>query len=146
MADELLALDSSCLVALAATWHERHTAVLDHLQRQATVGATFVVPAHVLVETYSVLTRVPAPMQLAPEAVLAFLDGNAPRWRIADGLPGHEMAAFLKDCASKGVTGGRVYDAAIAWSALRAGATAIVTLNPRHFRQFEAAGLAVVAP
>jgi predicted nucleic acid-binding protein len=47
--------DTSVFVAAFASWHEKHALAL------AAVQAVDVVIAHCLVETYSVLTRLPTP-------------------------------------------------------------------------------------
>jgi hypothetical protein len=41
--------------------------------------------------------------------------------------------ALLKRLAEVGIGGGRVYDAVIAESAVRAGASALLTFNARHY-------------
>ena len=143
---ELLAVDSSCLVALACTWHERHEAVAGCLANAVGRGAPLLVPPHALIETYAVLTRLPPPHQVAPADALAFLTANANRWRTGAALSGDDTWRLLRESAEARVAGGAAYDGLIATSARFSGATAILTLNPRHFRRFEAAGLTVIVP
>lgn len=140
---EVLALDSSCLVALACTWHDRHADVLGCLVRARARDVALLVPGHVLLETYALLTRLPPPHQVAPGQALAFLEANSGRWRTTGGLDAAQAWALLRACTAGGIAGGQAYDALIATCALRDGATAIATLNPKHFMKFEALGLAV---
>ena len=66
---EVWALDSSCLVALASSWHQRHADVLRCLGDAMASGRQLLVPPHVLVETYAVLTRLPPPHQVGPSGL-----------------------------------------------------------------------------
>ena len=54
------------------------------------------------------------------------------RFQVCD-LPASGRQAFFRAAAAECVAGGRVYDAHIAEAARLAGATAVVTDNPRHF-------------
>src|SRR5690625_3303694 len=56
-----VACDTSVLVPAMVTWHPRH----EDSRRTVTETVT-ALPSHVLVETYSVLTRLPAPHRLSP--------------------------------------------------------------------------------
>ena len=60
-------LDTSVVIAAFAPWHEAHTAA----RRAVTPDA--VVPAHVLTETYAVLTRMPEPFRMDAATVAAYL-------------------------------------------------------------------------
>jgi hypothetical protein len=51
----LIAVDTSVVVAAFASWHEGHLAALECLRRDPRL------PAHVAIETFSVITRLPAP-------------------------------------------------------------------------------------
>ncbi len=54
--------------------------------------------------------------------------------------------AALQDFAARGITGGRVYDAAIAGSARAAGADTLLTWNLRDMTSVAPAGLNVRTP
>ena len=60
------ALDTSCLVAAACSWHDHHEATIADLDSRLDAGATPVSLAPVLVESYAVLTRLPLPHRLSP--------------------------------------------------------------------------------
>ena len=91
------------------------------------------VPAHALTEAYSVLTRFPAPHRIASaEAWRLLKTGFSDIGRVVS-LTAPQHVALLKRLAESGVGGGRVDDAIIAETAVRAGASALLTFNPRHF-------------
>ncbi len=65
---------------------------------------------HAAFETYSVLTRLPAPARRSPEVVGEILRRSFP---IAAFLPGEAAAALLVQLPALGVAGGNVYDALV---------------------------------
>ena len=95
-----------------------------------------VLAAHSLVETYSVLTRLPPPSRLRASDAIALIEAN---WRDAPvvHLTGDETWGVLRDAERRGVTGGRIYDMLIARAALKAGASTILTWNLRDFEVFD---------
>lgn len=111
----MIAVDTSVVVAGFASWHEGHrsaAAALAHKPR---------VPAHVLVEAYSVLTRLPPPHRAPADLVATFLAERFPDAPLV--LPARAHLELLDTSARNGLTGGAVYDALIAATARRAGAT-----------------------
>ena len=129
----MIAVDTSVVVAGFASWHEGHgpaTAVLARGPR---------VPAHVLVETYSVLTRLPPPHRAPSDIVTTFL---ARRFRQTPLTPGPGVRLrFLDEAAELGITGGAVYDALVAATARHAGAT-LLTRDRRAIAVYEKMGVA----
>ena len=105
--------DTSASVAAVSTWHERHDRTRTELQRRTDAGEELVLAAHSLVETYAVLTRLPG-HRLRVDDAFALIQAN---W--ADTPVAHRM-----------------YDVLIAVSALKAGASTILTWNARHFAPF----------
>jgi predicted nucleic acid-binding protein len=63
----VIAVDTSVVVAAFASWHEGHRTAAAALARKPRV------PTHVLVETFSVLTRLPPPHRAPPDLVATFL-------------------------------------------------------------------------
>jgi hypothetical protein len=96
-------------VAALCTWHEHHAPAAEAL---ADVTA---LPAHVLVETYSVLTRLPAGLAV-PAGVAS--DVLAQRWNSKPlALPDAERASVIATLAGAGVAGGAAYDGLVALEA-----------------------------
>jgi PIN domain len=102
-------------VAAFASWHEAHTAAVDALEHGA------LLPAHVAVETFSVLTRLPPPHRAPAGVVLAFLEARFPEPWLTLPEPAHRR--LIRTVTSAGLSGGSVYDALVALTVLHAEAT-----------------------
>jgi predicted nucleic acid-binding protein len=128
----LNAPDTSVAVAAALPWHEAHAAASAELG-----GAETVLLAHVAVETYSVLTRLPPPQRVPPTVALAYLRetfGQQPLALSSDGY-----ARLVERAADESIAGGAVYDALVAATALEAGAT-LLTLDRRAVTTYRLLG------
>ena len=127
--------DTSCLVPTVSSWHEHHERTRAELDRRSNRGDELVLAAHSLAETYSVLTRVPAPHRLRASDALATIEAN---WSTTPTvhLTGAETLAALREAARLGAVGGRIYDTLIAQAALKAQAESILTWNLRDFAPF----------
>jgi hypothetical protein len=101
--------DTSVVVPALAGWHENHEVAAGALDGVAAL------PAHVLMEAYAVLTRLPGGLAVAPEAaaaVLASRFGDEPLQ-----LAGAERRTLLSTLAATGVGGGASYDGLVALEA-----------------------------
>jgi predicted nucleic acid-binding protein len=127
------AVDTSVLVAGILLWHEHHDLARKAIEAALEAG-TLVLPVPVLIESYAVMTRLPAPHRLSPADAQSLLHGNFGRQPTVDGLTGPECWAMLDDLAADGVAGGRTYDAQILAVALKRNAAVLLTLNPSDFR------------
>jgi predicted nucleic acid-binding protein len=112
----LIALDTSVVIALFATWHEGHGTVAAALRGETDIR----LPAHVALEAYSVLTRLPPPHRLRPAPVLAFLNQRFRADWLA--LESNDHRELLRKVGELALTGGAIYDALIATTAHKAGA------------------------
>jgi predicted nucleic acid-binding protein len=104
-----------------------------------------VVAAPALVETYAVLTRLPAPHRLSAEVALRLVEENFMRGRCV-ALDVQEYRSLLRGAPPAGVAGGRTYDAVIAQCARRAGVGTVLTFDAAHFAPFGGPDLAIVVP
>ncbi|MDH4118253.1 MAG: PIN domain-containing protein [Acidimicrobiia bacterium] len=128
----MIAADSSVVVAGLLTWHEAHA-----VSRVALKSA--VIPAHALLETYSVLTRLPRPLTPTDAArvlALAFQRESV----LASNVD--LQTSLATRCARLDISGGAVYDALIAWTALDHGAE-LITRDRRAMRTYEKVGVRV---
>ncbi len=121
------------MIAAVCTWHERHEAAVSEIERRLDTGDQLAIAAHALVETYAVLTRLPAPHRLAPADAWALVKGNFIDHAAVVTLDANAHVGLLGRLAATGIGGGRTYDAVIAECASQARADAILTFNPRHF-------------
>lgn len=130
----MIAVDSSVVVAAFASWHELHERALDVLDD------TPLLPVQAALETYSVLTRLPPPLRVAPEPVVEFLRERFPSsW---PALGGQAAAELLVELRAAGIVGGATYDAAIAATARAEGAT-LASCDARASRVYERLGVSV---
>lgn len=111
----MIAVDTSVVVAGFASWHEGHQPATAALARRPRV------PAHVLVEAYSVLTRLPPPHRAPAELVVTFLAERFPEAPLS--LPARAHLELVEAAARTGLAGGAIYDALVAATARHAGAT-----------------------
>ncbi len=118
-----LTADTSVHVAAFASWHEHHDVAF------AAVGRIDLVVAHCLVETYSVLTRLPPPHRVNADVVSEYLERTFGRHAISV-LPGAAQRDLVATCAGQGIAGGSIYDALIAATCTHAGAR-LLTLDGR---------------
>jgi predicted nucleic acid-binding protein len=139
------AIDTSCMIAAVCTWHERHAAAAAGIERRLERGARVAVAAHALVETYAVLTRLPAPHRLAPAVAWTLVKANFVDRAKVVVLGGEAHVSMLADLATRDIGGGRSYDALISACAVQSGVDELLTFNPRHFDSLPAK-VAVVEP
>jgi predicted nucleic acid-binding protein len=128
-----LTADTSVLVAAFVSWHEQHELAF------AALGRTEVVVAHCLLETYSVLTRLPAPHRMAADVVTAFLEDSFADHSII-ALSGDQQRRLVTSVASLGIGGGAVFDALIAATCADAGIK-LLTLDARARQAYGAIGV-----
>lgn len=137
------AIDTSVFVAAVCAWHEKHAATTVVIDALLDSGAALVLPSHAVLESYSVLTRLPAPHRLTPADALALVEQNASVFTEAPGAT--NVRKLLGGWSRQRVAGGRIYDLYILESARHAGADTFVTLNPKDVAGFEG-GLRIVVP
>ena len=138
--------DTSCMIAAVCTWHEHHERAALEIEMRLERGERLFVVAHVLVEAYSVLTRLPAPYRLSPADAFTLVEENFIKSARVITLEAHSYRAFLLHARDEDVHGGRIYDALIATGALKARPAALLTFNKAHFLPFAERGLTIVIP
>lgn len=128
----MTALDTSVVIAAFAPWHEAHK-----VARRA-MTAEVVIAAHVVTETYAVLTRMPEPFRMDAQLVADYLVRQwggrviAPDVGLYQSLP---TAA-----ATAGVMGGSTYDALVGLTAHRSGHQ-LLSLDLRAERTYRSLGI-----
>jgi predicted nucleic acid-binding protein len=98
-------VDTSVAVALVVADHAHHEDTFEALR-----GRTLGLAGHAAFETFSVLTRLPAPARRTPATVARLLAGTFPETRF---LGTRAAASLLAMLGSAGIAGGSVYDALI---------------------------------
>ena len=133
------------MVAAVCSWHEHHTAATAEIEQRLRRGERMAIAAHALVESYSVLTRLPSPHRLAPADAWALVNANFVTSATVVALSSAAHMHLLEGLAAAGIGGGRTYDAVIAAAARHAKVGALLTFNPRHFDP-PPEGVAIVQP
>ncbi len=139
--------DTNCIVALLSPRHEHHDRAISEMERRLDNGETLVIAAHTLVETYSVLTRLPTPHRLAPVDCRTLIEANF----FGSGveiiaLSADDYRRLIHDAPDRSISGGRVYDAVIAACARLAHADVLLTFNERHFAPLAGEDLVIILP
>ena len=106
----VIAVDTSVAVPLVVSNHRSHLGVVRWWN-----GRPVALSGHALVETYSVLTRLPGDARLTAADAATLL---AERFESPLLLAANDAARLPELLAAKGVAGGAVYDAIIAMAAL----------------------------
>lgn len=112
---EVWCADTSLVVAALSSWHVSH-----EISRQAVEDRRPMLPAHVLLESYAALTRMPG-HELSPGIAGEALRASFPRRHPT--LPANAYSTLVTRLAQAGIVGGRVYDALVGATAKAAGAT-----------------------
>ena len=101
----MIAADTSVVVAALAGWHEGHHAA------SAAIAGGVRLPAHCLLEAYSVLTRLPPPHRFEPGVARNLLRSRFPDAPLT--LDGQAHGALLDRLVEARISGGAAYDALI---------------------------------
>lgn len=130
-----IALDTSVAVPLLVQTHRAHAAVVSWWD-----GREIALSGHAVPETYSVLTRLPGDLRVAPADAARLLTERF----AAPLLLGPQVAGRLPDVLSKlGIAGGAVYDALVALAAAEHGAD-LATRDARAKATYETVGARVI--
>lgn len=109
------AVDTSVFVAALSAWHP------DHASARGVMSRRPVSIAPVLVETFSVLTRLPAAQRVAPRLAAEAIRRSVHHPPVT--MPGEAVADFLVHLSGLDIAGGSTYDALIAETARHHGMT-----------------------
>jgi predicted nucleic acid-binding protein len=139
-------LDTSCIVPLLSVGHSQHAPTLEGYTTRRRKAEQPVIPVQVLLESFSVLTRSPAPLFISPEQVRKMLVENFSEIAEFPGLSPHRCWAGLDELAARSLGGGLVYDAIIADSCVHAGARVLLTWNVRDFLRVAPPALEIRQP
>lgn len=129
-----VAVDTSVAVPYLMASHEAHEVTSAHL-----AGRDPVLTQHSMIETYSVLTRLPGGARVAPGDAVELI-----RASFGDpvGLDAGRASSVPERLAAAGIVGGAVYDALVAMAA-GAGGIPLVTRDARALPTYAALGVAV---
>ena len=138
--------DSSVMVAVLCNWHEHHAAARAALDQRLGTGTQLVVAGPAVVETFAVLTRLPAPYRLSASDAQALMAASFLDDTELVALEGAMYRELLDRALALGALGGQVYDLVIAECARQAGVDTLLTFNARHFRRLVDRAIDIVVP
>lgn len=121
------------MIAALSAWHERHDAAAQALE---SVDA---VPAHVAVEVYAVLTRLPSGLAVPASVCAGVLARRFGQTQLY--LDDSRRSSMLERFAAAGVFGGATYDGLVALEAEAHGRT-LLTLDQRARATYQRLGVA----
>ncbi|REJ74502.1 MAG: type II toxin-antitoxin system VapC family toxin [Acidobacteria bacterium] len=119
-------------IAAFSEWHRLHEEAASVLEDGAAI------PAHALLETWSVLTGFPPPHRAPADIVRSWLDDRLPR--IIHPPDGEAQRMLVHRLGRDGRIGGAVYDGLVGLTAKRAGAL-LVTADRRAVPVYELVGV-----
>lgn len=125
-------LDTSVLVPVFVDEHPHHEASLAVFLRADKKHASC--GAHSLAEVYSTLTRLPGSHRASATDAMLFLQDMAARLTFIS-LESEEYWTAISNSAEAGIVGGTIYDALLAFCALKAKVEVIYTWDLDHFRR-----------
>lgn len=127
-----LTADTSVVVPALTDWHEHHE------RARSAIEGVDRLPAYVLVESYSVLTRLPRGLALSPVDAKELLCGAFPDVPLTLDPAGYR--ALLERVAPGGLRGGALYDALVGWTAAQAGVE-LLTRDVRASETYRTVGV-----
>jgi toxin FitB len=130
-----LALDTSVAIALLVQAHSEHTAIVHWW-----AGREIALCGHAVAETYSVLTRLPGDLRLAPADAARLIAERFAEPLILGPKVTKRLPAVL---SGLGIAGGAVYDALVALAALEHRAS-LATRDVRAKATYELVGANVI--
>ena len=138
------AVDTSVVVAALLGWHEHHRPALRVLDR-ALASGRLILPAPALMESYSVMTRLPSPHRIGPSDALALLEETF-RDAPVIALEADEHWSLLHRLKEKRIAGGRTYDGHILACARKGKSRYLYTFNERDFLALDEPDVEIVRP
>lgn len=130
-----LLLDTSAAIALVQMTNASHDHVVEHV-----TGKTLGLAGHAMVETYSVLTRLPGAQRVGADQALALIRHNFPASHTLRDPAGLDA---LKSLNEAGISGGSVYDGLVALAAREAGVR-LLTCDRRALTTYARLGVQVM--
>jgi predicted nucleic acid-binding protein len=139
-----IAADSSVIIAGLVAWHERHTPCAAALEG-ALARKALVIPVPALIESYAVLTKLPAQHRLAHADAFHLLRSSfstartaAPRTR--------DTWSMLRRLSVAPTGGNDVYDAVMMQVVVESGAKTLLTLRRRELERLGVTGVELLEP
>jgi predicted nucleic acid-binding protein len=127
--------------------HSDHKRARIWLEKAKNRDIEAIVSAHSLAEVYSVLTRMPRPLQVSTDVALRLIEHDILNYTEVIALTADDYRNLIRHLSQAGIAGGAVYDGIIASVAAKAQVDQIITLNARDFRRvYPSLAASVIVP
>jgi predicted nucleic acid-binding protein len=127
-------LDTNVVVAACLEDHEHHERALELLERVLSGKDAGFTSAHALAEAYAVMTRLPKPLRVSPQAAATLLEENfVERFEVVT-LTAREYGTLITGAGQAGWVGGILYDALHVACAVKAKVERLYSWNVRHLQ------------
>lgn len=132
------------MIPLLSSWHEFHARTKQGYELRRARRERLVIPASALVQSFSVLTRMP--VRLLPQEAQRLLEESFFDRAGVAGMAGDAAWKTIQDVSLRDMGGGIIYDAVIAREAFDAGASVLLTWNIKDFLRIAPPGLEIRQP
>ncbi|MCG8455007.1 MAG: PIN domain-containing protein [Holophagales bacterium] len=129
-----LAYDTSVLVAAVLESHSHHPRARPWARAATSSQVDALISWHAAAETWSVLTRLPGALQLAPAEANLVVDRLLQSFRAVE-ISGGLYRAAMRRCSERGARSGALFDALHLVVAEAEGAEALLTFNDGDFER-----------
>lgn len=126
--------DTNVVVASCIEDHEHHERALELLARVLSGKDAGFTSAHALAEAYAVMTRLPKPLRVPPQAAGTLLQENFVKRFEVVSLTGKEYGTLIAKAGQAGWVGGILYDALHVACAVKADVERLYSWNGRHLQ------------
>jgi predicted nucleic acid-binding protein len=140
----LVAADATVTVAAVVAWHERHRAAAAAIET-ALARKSLVLPAPVLIESYAILTLLPAQHRLVHADAFHLLRSSFGTARIA-GARTRDSWSLLRQWSVDAIGGSAAYDALLVAIATEAGAKRLLTFRKAELEPVAGTAIELVEP
>ncbi|WP_016950700.1 PIN domain-containing protein [Anabaena sp. PCC 7108] len=124
--------DTNILVSAMIEAHPNHSISLPWIQKVRNKSISGYISTHSIAELYAVITRLPLPKPLSTQQVHDIIINNIASFHTVD-LESADYLQVLKNVTHLNITGGGIYDAIIAQTAIKANVDILLTFNSKHF-------------
>jgi predicted nucleic acid-binding protein len=140
----MTAADATVLVAAIVGWHERHRPATAAIEA-ALARKSLVIPAPALLESYAILTRLPAQHRLTHADAFHLLRSSFSAARVTAARTRDAWSA-LRRWSVAGIGGSDAFDASVVEIARDAGAKTLLTFRRVELERLAISGIEIVEP
>jgi predicted nucleic acid-binding protein len=130
-----LFFDTSVLVAASVRSHEHHVGAKSAVERVTSGEDDGFLGAHSLAEVYAVLTRLPVAPRIQSGEAAKIVEENLAKTMKVQALGSSDYLNAIRNAASRGISGGAIYDLLLLAAAEKTAAERIYTFNVHEFRK-----------